>query len=187
MIFVSRPSIPTDIPKYTLHQYLWGFFPQTTRDSPRPFVFLANNDRVVVVSSIEPKTAFKEASLNAGMSYSIDAIIAPGKSESQGFRKDGVGPKSKKIPITGNAKRRKWLGDLLEKNGISLVHCHWFDRNPLRFKHGDGNVIRVFPARVTAIISVFDAPAAERLITTGIGRSRAFGCGLLYIPELMDN
>lgn len=187
MLCVANVRIPDAIPRYTVHQYLWGFYPQLPPDAPRPFLFkMVEGGRCLLLSRIQPRTAYTTIILEAGRSYAVDALIAPYRSRSQGFRYGGQGPKSKKVAIIGNQERTDWLRDGLERNGMALGHCLWFDRHPECFRHGNGHAIRVFPARLTAMVTVTDSAKATHLLETGIGRSRAFGCGLLYIPELME-
>lgn len=186
MLCVADVRIPDAIPRYTIHQYLWGFYPQLPPDAPRPFLFKMQDGRCRLLSRIPPRTAYTMIGLEDGRSYAVDARIAPYRSRSQGFRYGGEGPKSVKEAILGNRERTDWLREGLERNGLALGHCLWFDRPPEQFRHAQGHAIRVFSARLAAMVTVIDSAKAIHLLETGVGRSRAFGCGLLYIPELME-
>jgi CRISPR system Cascade subunit CasE len=98
----------------------------------------------------------------------------------------------------GNGKRyayfsveqqKKWLSDRAARNGFSLRE-HSFDvvsRDTINFSKGDKNDRhKVTLSRVTfeGDLSVLDIDSFKRALTDGIGRAKAYGCGLLTVAKL---
>jgi hypothetical protein len=185
MMHFAAVSLPENLPPYTVHQYLYSFFPQHQTGAPRPFLFRQSGDRCLLLSRIPPACRHAEALIEAGRSYGIDGVVALEISKSQGFRRGGAGPKSEVTPLLDNAKRRAYFVDVVGRKGGTVGFCQFFDLPPRRFKHADGNVIHFFPARVKAVALVRDADLFSEMLLKGIGSKKAFGNGMLYLPDAM--
>ena len=76
MIYVAIVDLP-DVPAYTVHQYLYGFFPQHPPDGHRPFLFRRSGNRVLLVSRIPPACPHRVVTLEAGRSYPAEGLLVP--------------------------------------------------------------------------------------------------------------
>jgi len=178
-------SLPRNLPPYTVHQYLYSFFPQHLRGAPRPFLFRQAGDRCLLLSDIPPTCRHANASVEEGRSYGIDGVVVLEVSKSQGFIKGGPLTKSKATPLLDNGERRAHFIGAVERNGGLVGFCQFFDLPPRQFKHADGNVIHFIPARVKAVALVRDADLFSMMLLKGVGRKKAFGNGMLYLPDAM--
>ena len=84
-------------------------------------------------------------------------------------------------------QQKQWLMDRAEKHGFALdpdgfevVHSQW-----LRFRKGREPTHEVSLLRVTfeGLLRVIDAERFKETLITGIGREKAYGCGLLTITS----
>ncbi|MDR2088417.1 MAG: type I-E CRISPR-associated protein Cas6/Cse3/CasE [Clostridiales Family XIII bacterium] len=87
------------------------------------------------------------------------------------------------------AEQRKWLFDRAERNGFALREDA-FDvvyRDVIRFFKGNKpDVRKVTLARASfeGVLIVTDAALFRRALTNGIGRAKAYGCGMLTVVGL---
>ena len=72
------------------------------------------------------------------------------------------------------------------RNGGRVGFCHIFDVPTRRFRHKDGNLITFVPCRVKAMVTVINAPLFKEFLLKGMGNNKAFGNGLLYLPDAMQ-
>jgi CRISPR system Cascade subunit CasE len=85
--------------------------------------------------------------------------------------------------------QRKWLFDRAEKNGFALREDD-FDavgRDTIRFQKSDGSDRRTVTLARTSFegnLTVTDVALFKNTLTNGIGRARAYGCGLLTVAKL---
>jgi len=179
MIAVAQVEIPDHIPPYTVHQYLYGYFPQHPRDGMRPFLFRRAERRCLLVSRIRPACPHIEIVLDAGRTYPFEALLVPTR------KTRDAGGKLMEIPIAANADRRAWLTAVCARFGGSVGFCQWFNRDRVQFHHGDGHKITLQPAQVKGMIVLTDPPAFTEMLLRGLGRGKAFGYGLLVLPEIM--
>lgn len=173
-------DIPADLPPYTTHQYLYSYFPQHSRDQPRPFLFRQAGNRCLLLSQIAPACPSVEFSLTAGRTYAIEALLSPTRKTRS--------PSNKliEIPITGNAARRAWFQALIERDGAQLGFCQWYDRPKRQFRHSSGDLITLCPGQVKAMLLITDQEAFIARLLKGFGRGKAFGYGMLYFPHVME-
>jgi CRISPR system Cascade subunit CasE len=94
------------------------------------------------------------------------------------------------------AQQKKWLKDRAEKNGFSFATVssgdHTFDimdvmhRNRLKFrkKPTDKTLVTLSVATYEGELVVEDADMLRQALCSGIGRAKAYGCGLLTLANL---
>lgn len=117
-----------------------------------------------------PET-YPAADLTAGAAVSLRGMVNPTASE---FR---PGQRGVRRFITGEAGREEWLRRQLG-SGFQLIRYREVAEVCLRGLRGGRQVsIRAVDVRVTC--KVTDEVAARRLLEGGVGRGRAYGCGLL--------
>lgn len=83
-------------------------------------------------------------------------------------------------------QQRKWLLERAEKHGFSLregafdvVQSRWMDFS----KHGSHRVA-IRQVTFEGVLTVTDADALREALTLGIGRGKAYGCGLLTLVSM---
>lgn len=85
-----------------------------------------------------------------------------------------------KVPLRGMAERRDWLKDKLAAAGAELLFAELSD---VTIDAGDG--LRIVGAEATGMLRIDDRARFAAHMQAGFGRNRAFGCGLLWLPEIM--
>lgn len=178
-MYVAAVEIPSGIPPYTVHQYLYGYFPQHPPEAPRPFLFRQAGSRCLLVSRIRPACPHAEISLAPGRTYPVEALLVPT------LKRRGADGKLFDVPMTGNRPRREWFVELCRRFGGHVGFCQWHDRPRVQFRHGAGHPITLQPAQVKAMIAIADPVSFGETVLRGMGRGKAFGYGLLVFPELM--
>lgn len=85
------------------------------------------------------------------------------------------------IPSTGEDLRSE-TGELLARRNLTLT-----ERGTQRFsKHANGSRIQVTlaTAQFDGLLEVTDSDALRAALTTGVGRGKAYGCGLLTLAPI---
>lgn len=181
MIYVAIVDLP-DVPAYTVHQYLYGFFPQHPPDGHRPFLFRRSGNRVLLVSRIPPACPHRVVTLDAGRSYPAEGLLVP----IQRRRMPDKPERIVEVPITSNAERREWFTAVCARFGAHVGFCQWFNRDRVQIRHGgNGCLITYQPAQVKAMLLVTDPAPFTEMLLRGLGRGKAFGFGLLYLAGVM--
>jgi len=168
---VPRPPVP----EYVLHQMLWGYFPGIDRGEPRPFVYRAEPDRVLLLSRRRPScpTVNIGERIRAGRVLQFEVLASAANSNKQ----------RRRVPIVGNQERREWLARRID--GAELTFAQVYDRPDLAFKRDGGERIVVSRFQAVGTLRVLDRAAFIDSMLRGIGGRGCWGCGLLLIPELM--
>lgn len=82
--------------------------------------------------------------------------------------------------INEQSGRIRWCADKLSQHGLSVIGCKESSTEPLRFKRGN-KYITLTSSSFVGIASVTDKGLLLNSMTTGIGREKCFGAGLLMI------
>ncbi|MCG5500568.1 type I-E CRISPR-associated protein Cas6/Cse3/CasE [Ectothiorhodospira lacustris] len=96
----------------------------------------------------------------------------------------------KLLPVKGREAIGDWFCErALESWGFRVSRKHLqVDRlDVLRFKNKQQNLVTLAQAHVQGQLEVTDRTQFHNSFARGIGRARAFGCGLLQIVPLLDN
>ena len=77
-------------------------------------------------------------------------------------------------------KRAENCGFLLDENAFNVVHTQW-----LKFTKGqNSNKITLHMATFEGILTISDVERFRQSLLSGIGREKAYGCGLLTIASI---
>lgn len=96
----------------------------------------------------------------------------------------------KRVPIKGRDAIEKWFVERSAENwGFSAPaqSLQVGQVNVQQFKGKHGNHITLSQAQLTGLLEVTDEARFRESFARGIGRGRAFGCGLLQIRPVIDN
>lgn len=178
-MYAATVEIPPSIPPYTVHQYLYGYFPQYPRDGHRPFLFRQAQQKCLLVSRVRPACPHAEITLETGRTYPMEGLLVPTR------KTRDAGGKMLEIPLASNRERREWLVNVCARFGGQMGFCQWFNRERVQFRHGNGHLITLQPTQVKAMLMITDVAAFSEMLLRGLGRGKAFGYGLLVFPELM--
>jgi CRISPR system Cascade subunit CasE len=75
-------------------------------------------------------------------------------------------------------ERAESLGFLLEDNTYDVVNSSW-----LRFRKSGGSFVSFCAATFEGNLTVVDQDKYRDVLVSGIGREKAYGCGLLTIAQ----
>lgn len=159
---------------YEVHQHLHHLFDA----KERVFLWRREGHDVRILSTIRPVQTVPCRSIGtedvpAGkpMSFELRFVAA------RCVRRDGrLGAK---VPLRGMRERRLWLADKLRDSGAELRFAEITD-DAVTAK--DGLIIKA--AKATGVIVIVDRARFAARWQAGFGRNRAFGCGLLWMPEV---
>lgn len=175
---------------YSWHRTVYGMFDKTRDDnnsssgilwtlakskSPLSQVIYILSDRPVSTEAdevIKYKTICIPEKLFEFEHYSFSVVVNPVK------RSDG-----KVIPVTGRENIINWFLQLSHKNGFSVVQSGLSLDKVFVDKFTDKNqkVMFIQKAVLSGTLSVTDKGLFKKAVTSGIGRSKTYGCGLLQI------
>lgn len=181
MIFLTETNNPPT-PEYCIHQYLWSYFDRMP-DGARPFVFKKLKDKILMLSNIKPNCISHNISsrFNTGFAYQFDVLASP----IRGTYRDDEGNRKRRLPYSTNADRIDWLKRRLI--GCAEVRfAQVFDKPPRRFKKSDGHVIKIDECTIKGVVVISDKDEFINRIAAGIGGRGVWGCGLFFMPEIMQ-
>lgn len=85
------------------------------------------------------------------------------------------------VPLTTPAEQREWLDRKGLQHGFQVMKAT-FGPAPLPVRKGQHGIV-VRAVRVQAEVEITDPELFTEAVTDGIGRGRAFGCGLVNVFE----
>lgn len=110
--------------------------------------------------------------------YRFKVIINPTKRNAQTQKLEGIRDKR---AILG------WFAQRGEQWGIAFETELMLERLTVDvFKGKDNNKITVAKAEISGVLRVTDRERFKLAVTQGVGRSRAFGCGLFQVLPIFD-
>lgn len=172
-MFLSEVLLPDGVSDYEVHQHLYCQF---ERDD-RGYLYRRDGNRVRMLSFERPNRPSRELDIMSipvmqPVPFAADLIITRCK-----FIR---GEKGKRYDVREHGERRAWLRrQLQEVADVPFVRFH--DRM-ITIKGGTRRLV----ASCTGTLVVRDRGGFARLLQQGVGRGKAFGCGLIWIPELMN-
>lgn len=86
----------------------------------------------------------------------------------------------KRKPIKNPDEIKEWFKNRSSQWGFSLQSVEVDSVKVLRFKKS-GKMVTIEQAKVSGILSVIDRDLFKKSFFSGLGRAKAFGCGLLQI------
>lgn len=113
--------------------------------------------------------------------YHFKVIINP-------TRRDSASRKL--VAVRGREEIFQWFVERAKNSWgfeVSTEHMHVDKINVLQFKDKQQRLITIGQAHVQGELRITDRVRFNRSFTQGIGRARAYGCGLLQIVPIVDN
>ncbi len=169
-MFMSHVKLPR-VSDYEVHQHLHKLFDS----EQRRFLFRRMGEQDYLMLSItKPRHPAKPLTLDGietgrPLSFAADLVI----------QKSSRRYKSGKEDIKDRFGRRDWLKRQLG-DAASLRFVR-FEDDWIRLKSG----MRRLLVQTTGVIEIHDRARFATLLQFGIGRNKAFGAGLIYLPEIM--
>jgi len=196
---------------YRQHQALWQLFDCPEGES-QPFLFRKVLDdagdalRFLLVSRERPgeKEGWRVESkpyqplLNVDRRYHFSTRLNPTRTEKtddgRGKRQDYVISRLHQLDARKDerpaVRRRvvqeelpKWLDERAVRHGFVVEHCV-VERYEYVTTHGKGRVMTFSMADFAGVLQVTDPGPFERVLLSGLGHAKAFGCGLLLLKRL---
>lgn len=129
------------------------------------------------------------ARLEAGQAWRFRLCANPIRSSIKD--KDEVKNRGKVFAHVTHDQQRQWLlkraedrGFILDENSFDVVHTQW--RKFSKGKEGE-NPISIRTATYEGVLTISDLECFKNTLQCGIGRAKAYGCGLLTIARLRDS
>jgi CRISPR-associated protein Cas6/Cse3/CasE subtype I-E len=173
-MFLSRVAM-TASSDYEAHQHLHHLFGERDR------CFLWRWDgpgAVAVLSTVRPlptvpcrAVALDDLPSGKPLAFALRFVAARCKS-----RPGRIGAK---VPIRAMSERRAWLADHLARAGATLRFVS------MRDCEIDIKTAQVVGADATGMLVIDERARFAAHLQAGFGRNRAFGCGLIWLPEVM--
>lgn len=113
--------------------------------------------------------------------YNFSVVINPSRRDSK---------TKKRLPIKGGDAITTWFSERSEKNwGFRVVPTtlEYGGVNVEQFEGKDSHLITIPRASLKGVMEITDPELFKRSFAKGIGRSRAFGCGLLQVVPVLDS
>jgi CRISPR system Cascade subunit CasE len=119
-------------------------------------------------------------SLVAGQEWAFELVANPTKSLPQ-----GIGKRGRVVAHVTPKQQIEWLMERSQSAGFDVVDATVIGRENLSFYKGDDSKRRVTirTARFRGVLRVTDPDLLRRTLVDGIGRGRAYGCGLLTLAK----
>lgn len=187
---------------YSLHRVVYSLFDDVRRDeeklkgAPSGFLFAdAGGDfhgrKILLLSNRQPKSQTDDGygevqskevaeSFLEHEDYSFQVIVNPVQ------RKSGSG---RIIPVRGRAEIADWFFERAANNWGFSVPKESLEVGQTvvdQFKEKHGNLVTIGRTSMQGQLRVTDPARFKMSFKQGIGRSRAFGCGLLQIAPLTN-
>lgn len=172
-MFLSDVLLPEGISDYEVHQHLHCQFDREERG----YLYRRIGRKVKMLSIERPKRPATEVSIldmpvMQPLPFAADLIITRCKAirGTRGYRYD----------VRTHDERMAWLRRQLQE--VADVPFARFRDRMITIKGGTRRLV----ASCTGTLVVRDRGGFARLLQQGVGRGKAFGCGLIWIPEVME-
>ena len=175
---ISLRSLPASV-----HRLVMRGFPSTEHDSPRAkwgILYRVEPSGVVLVqSAIEPDWSavappesvsirLLSPKINIGQVYAFRIAINP-----------VVVQRGRRVPVPVE----DWLAKRDLGAELDIAHV---DYSRITDTSGDGHRVTLSVARVEGVLKVADTGRLQEVLTKGVGKSRAYGCGMLSIAPTLS-
>jgi len=173
-MFITRLTLPSSIEDYEVHQHLHAYFD----DGSRAFIYHKRQNRVVMLSIVRPSIpcdTVEPSQYRASRPFSFESDLMITKTK---FIRGQAGTR---YDIKDPSERREWLKKQLQ--GVAEIKF-------ARFRHGERTIkggLKRHYANCTGVLEIKEPMDFLKKIQEGIGRGKAFGCGMIYIPDLMGD
>ena len=92
----------------------------------------------------------------------------------------------KLVPLRNRESVAEWFAAKSPGWGFDITHIEVQSLNVLQFEKEKGQRVTLGQATLTGILHVRDVADFSRSFSLGIGRGKAFGCGLLQIEPIVN-
>ncbi|HNT16717.1 MAG TPA: type I-E CRISPR-associated protein Cas6/Cse3/CasE [Acidobacteriota bacterium] len=186
---------------YEIHRVLWKLFPHDD-DAERDFLFRIERSgqqkaEILLQSLREPvNTVEREVRiigskpyplhLNAGQRLRYFLLANPVKTISDEGGRLNAGGEIKKcrVPLIRDEELQSWLVRKLE-GCVSVEMVQAEKRPPLNFRKAiERRAGKIQPSSFQGTLIVVDPEGLKKMVASGIGPAKAFGCGLLSLAKL---
>lgn len=213
-MFISRltydmPSaydyLNANITTHSLHRDIWTFFPNVSRDMPRPFLYSVQGTKVIVVSSIKPECPNSlwilesreyNPIMDNGQGLMFDITFCPSY-DIEGKKKSYIGS-NLKPPNDENGSKEEQVHNLIkawfdlraERLGFKILEFEVTKNIMRKFTKPatreldppkQAHLIKFDEISIKGALKVLDVEKLKQTIFSGIGREKGFGCGLLLV------
>ncbi len=198
---------------YSIHKLLWKLFPndgtkkrdflfQKDERTNNPCFYLVSKEKPVSFNEIKLETKIYAPKLNAGqkLNYSLTAnpVVARKNVNNKRSLKHDVwmdtkrGARVKKlnqaeINCLCEEAVKKWLINKGSTNGFSInnerISVDGYIQN-ISYKKGSYKPIKFSSIHFEGILTVKEPDKFTNMLYTGLGRSKAFGCGLMLVRSV---
>lgn len=186
---------------YEIHRVLWKLFPHDD-DAERDFLFRIErsgqqNAEVLLQSHREPVNAVeREARIIGIKPYTLQFSVGqrlrflllanPVKTISDEGGRLNTGGEIKKcrVPLIRENELQSWIVRKLE--GLAIVDTVMIEqRSVLNFhKASERRAGKIQPSSFQGTLTIVDPEGLKKMVASGIGPAKVFGCGLLSIARL---
>jgi CRISPR system Cascade subunit CasE len=178
---------------YGLHKHLWRMMP----GDQRSFLYRYNTDReeALVISKSEPapnqnvwllETKPFKPRLAAGQLLNFQLRFSPARRKER-KRYDPIAAYRREHDCNWaeavDAALNKWFHDRVDRLGFQVVQMVVDNYRQEKFTRR-GNNIQFPVVDVRGVLKVTDQDAFQNTLKTGIGASKAFGCGMLLVAPV---
>lgn len=87
--------------------------------------------------------------------------------------------RGEKVPLSREEDIRAWFDR--QDIGLDVLGMSVRSLCKQSFRHGEEGVVTLAPHRIDGVARITDAEKVREAVVSGIGRARAYGCGLLSI------
>ncbi|MDR0936726.1 MAG: type I-E CRISPR-associated protein Cas6/Cse3/CasE [Oscillospiraceae bacterium] len=170
----------------TVHAIIAGAFETSAKK-----LYRVSDSKILVVSDQQPSNPEKFEQLGGVVvTKSYNALLA-GVCTGAKYRFTLKASPTKRDKSKGNRifghvtteQQEEWLCGKAEANGFKLLSNRVVKRDTLDFKK-QGNTITIALATFDGVLEVVDAVGFREALTRGIGRSKAYGAGLLTVGKI---
>jgi CRISPR system Cascade subunit CasE len=195
-IFISSFSLDDSDPKhrsaindiYKLHQLVMSVFPDSINREQSNILFRAVNQddgswSVIVRSTIAPSRPILsvenwrskgfEAFFPIGQVYAFDLLANAVRSEPAGGNKRG-----RMVGIVKPEEQLEWLQQRSQRHGFEIEQATVLESKVIRSNHKN---IVLSTARFVGTLKALDPALLLEAYSKGVGRAKAFGCGMLSL------
>jgi CRISPR-associated protein Cas6/Cse3/CasE subtype I-E len=168
---------------YDVHRILWRLWPHRRYDGPRPFVWCQLDDtRVWVRATVQPNLMEAnrvEYEAEIGDVETVLVVCNPTKVEVQ---PDGC--RSKRRSLIHSEDVLQWWERQGRNHGFRPIETEIINTGVVRWTKPSGRSCLVGSQQISGSVVVLDPELWKQAVALGVGRSRAFGLGMLRIGGL---
>ena len=190
----------------SMHRRIMGLFPQTPSAQARqefgvlwrveptesPTLLLQSSPTLLLQSSVEPDfrslpdryASYEHKNIDNHLASFRNGQIVNYRVMLNPVRSSRAGGRNSQTPIPFSEHQR-WWEDRSERIGLVSVDAPALIGQPAKHLHRNGAdpSLPIYSTRVDGIAEIADADSLRHAIESGVGRAKAWGCGLLTVVK----